>query len=46
MEYDSLHSIAKAVFDAMDVSCWKDKSLDKIELHTQKLISEYNAPRN
>jgi hypothetical protein len=40
MEHNILHSIAKAVFDAMEVSSWKDKSLDEIELHTQKLISQ------
>ena len=40
MEHNILHSIAKAVFDAMDVSSWKQNSLDEIELHTQKLISE------
>ncbi len=40
MEPDSLHSIAKAVFDAMEVSSWKQQPLDQIELHTQKLISQ------
>jgi hypothetical protein len=40
MEPDILHSIAKAVFDAMEVSSWKEKSLDQIEFHTQKLISQ------
>ena len=40
MEHNSLHSIAKTLFDAMEVSCWKQLSVDQIELHTQKLISQ------
>jgi hypothetical protein len=40
MEHNRLHSIAKTLFDAMEVSCWKQLSVDQIELHTQKLISQ------
>src|SRR5215210_2609368 len=40
MEPDNLHSIAESLFLAMDVSSWKEISLDQIELHTQKLVSQ------
>ena len=40
MEPNSLHSIAKTVFDAMEVSSWKQQPLDQIEFHTQEFISQ------
>jgi len=40
MEHDKLHSIAESLFNAMDVSSFKEISLDQIELDTQKLVSQ------
>ena len=40
MEPDKLHSIAESLFLAMDISSYKEISLDQIELDTQKLVSQ------
>lgn len=40
MEPDNLHPIAESLFLAMDFSSFKEISLDQIELHTQKLVSQ------
>jgi hypothetical protein len=35
-----MHSIADSLFQAMDFSCWKDQSLDQIELNSQTIVSQ------
>ena len=40
MEHITLHSIAGSLFQAMDLSCWKDQSLDQIELNSQTIVSQ------
>jgi hypothetical protein len=40
MEPDTIHSIANALFEAMTISSWKDKSADEIELEVQKTVSQ------